>query len=70
MVARSPEERQEGVCSFDVSQRTYTKNYGEAEIAFLKANVPLVKFAPEGEGPFFTAQEQVEPFADEAGDGR
>ncbi|HKP52805.1 MAG TPA: acyltransferase [Chloroflexia bacterium] len=73
MVARSPEERREGVCCFDVSQRTYTKNYGEAEIAFLKANVPLVKFAPEGEGPFFTPQQQVEPFGDEAGardDGR
>lgn len=51
-IAQSPHERPEGVCCFDVSQRTYTKTYSEAEVAFLKAYVPLIKFTPEGEVPF------------------
>ena len=52
VVVQSADERPEGVCCFDVSQRVYTKRYLEAEVAFLKAHVPLVKFAPEGEPPF------------------
>ena len=52
VVVQSPDERPEGVCCFDVSQRVYTKRYLEAEVAFLKRYVPLVKFAPEGEPPF------------------
>lgn len=53
---QSPDERPEGICAFDVSQRVYTKRYLEAEVAFLKHHVPLVKFAPEGEGPFIVRQ--------------
>ncbi len=61
VVIRSPEERQEGVCCFDVSRRTYTRTSSPAEVAFLKAHVPLVKFTPEGEPPF-VPQQPVEPF--------
>jgi acetyltransferase-like isoleucine patch superfamily enzyme len=31
---------------FNVSSRTYTKNLHDAEVQFLKENVPLVKFVP------------------------
>jgi len=31
---------------FDTSTRTYTKKHGAAEVAFLQAHVPLVKFVP------------------------
>lgn len=51
-VIKSPDEKKDGVCCFDVSSRTYTKTYSQAEIAFLKQNVPLVKFVPDNE-PFF-----------------
>ena len=51
LVATSPEEMRPGVCCFDVSRRVYTKTRSEAEVAFLKAHVPLVKFAPLGEPP-------------------
>ena len=61
-VIRSLEESQEGVCCFDVSRRTYTKTYSQAEVAFLKAHVPLIKFTPVGEPAFITPQEKVEPF--------
>lgn len=37
----------EGVTCFDVAHRTYTKNYNEGEILFLKSHVPLVKFRPD-----------------------
>lgn len=37
---------------FNVSDRTYTKNHTEAEMAFLKANVPLIKFVPHNEPNF------------------
>jgi acetyltransferase-like isoleucine patch superfamily enzyme len=57
-VVQSPSDRRENVCCFDVSQRVYTKNYLDAEIAFLKSYVPLVKFAPEGEPPFIIVQEE------------
>lgn len=53
-VARSPEERRPGLSSFDVSTRTYTQTKSPAEVAFLKAHVPLVKFAPDGQPPFVT----------------
>lgn len=52
LVAASPEEIRPGVCCFDVSRRVYTKTRSKAEVAFLKAHVPLVKFTPLGEPPF------------------
>jgi len=52
VVARGASERRPGVCSLDVSTRTYTRTYSEAEVAFFKAHVPLVKFTPDGEPPF------------------
>jgi len=55
-VIRSPEEKIEGITCFDVSRRVYTKTYSAAEVAFLKANVPLVKFTPDGEPPFVIPQ--------------
>lgn len=61
-IIRSPEERREGISCFDVSRRTYTKTYSQAEVAFLKAHVPLVKFTPDGEAPFVVPQQIVEPF--------
>lgn len=61
-VAQSPHERPEGMCCFDVSRRTYTRTYSEAEVAFLKAYVPLIKFTPEGEPPFVAHQQVLEPF--------
>jgi hypothetical protein len=33
-----------------------------AEVAFLKAHVPLIKFAPVDEPTFITAQQVVAPF--------
>lgn len=65
-VVCTADDRRKGICCFDVSSRTYTKLYSPAEIAFLKAHVPLVKFFPEGEGPFVIPQEAVEPFSEEA----
>jgi acetyltransferase-like isoleucine patch superfamily enzyme len=64
-VIRSPDERRDGVCCFDVSRRTYTRTYSAAEVAFLKAHVPLVKFTPERAPPFVTPQQRVEPFGAE-----
>jgi acetyltransferase-like isoleucine patch superfamily enzyme len=52
LVATSPDEIRPGICCFDVSRRAYTKTRSEAEVAFLKAHVPLVKFSPLGEPPF------------------
>lgn len=43
---------------FDVSRRIYTKRYLEAEVAFLKAHVPLVKFFPDDEPDFITPQNE------------
>lgn len=59
VVAHSPAERRGGVCSLDVSTRTYTRTYSEAEVAFFKAHVPLLKFTPEGEPPFVKLQRKV-----------
>ncbi|NBV49812.1 hypothetical protein EBR78_01185 [bacterium] len=35
-----------GVSYFSVLERTYTQNYTEAEVSFLKAHTPLIKFCP------------------------
>jgi acetyltransferase-like isoleucine patch superfamily enzyme len=51
-VARAIAERDEDRCWFDVSTRTYRKRLHLGEVAFLRAHVPLIKFAPEGEGSF------------------
>jgi len=61
-VIQSPAERRSDVCCFDVSRRTYTRTYSPAEVAFLKAHVPLVKFTPDGAEPFVVPQQPVEPF--------
>jgi len=45
-----------GTTCFNVSDRTYTKLYSEAEIVFLKNNVPLVKFIPMLEPDFITTK--------------
>ena len=58
-VIRSPEERREGITCFDVSRRVYTRTYGPAEVAFLKAHVPLIKFTPDGEPPFVVPQTEA-----------
>lgn len=51
-VVTSADQITRGLCCFDVSRRVYTKTYSEAEVAFMKENVPLVKFRPDGEQPF------------------
>lgn len=51
-VVTSPADMDESLCCFDVSTRTYNKRYDEAEVAFLKTTVPLVKFTPIGEDDF------------------
>ncbi|MCZ6485856.1 MAG: hypothetical protein O6826_09170, partial [Acidobacteria bacterium] len=59
-VVTSPAEVLEGICCFDLSDRTYTRTYSEAEVAFLRAHVPLIKFAPKGEPTFVEPQQQLE----------
>lgn len=59
VVVRSPDERREGVCWFDVSRRTYAKTYSQAEVAFLKSHVPLAKFTPDREPPFVAPQQTI-----------
>lgn len=46
------EPAQPGVTCFDVRTRTYTQTYDAAEVTFLKASVPLIKFVPRGSEPF------------------
>ncbi len=46
IVIKSPDQKMSGVCCFDVSTRTYTQTYSEAEVLFLKKNTPLIKFVP------------------------
>lgn len=41
-----------GVTCFNLVTREYTKTGSAAEVAFLKENVPLVKFTPYGESSF------------------
>lgn len=55
-VVQSKNEIEDNMCCFDVSRRIYTKNYLEGEILFIKANVPLVKFTPDGEDSFVKPQ--------------
>jgi len=45
-------EREDGVTCFNVADRTYSQTYSAAEVDFLKANVPLVKFTPAGSRSF------------------
>jgi hypothetical protein len=54
---RAQHDIAEGVTSFDVSRRVYTKRRTKAEIAFMKENVPLIKFIPEGEPSFIQLQD-------------
>lgn len=49
---------------FNVATRTYRQTYSEAEVAFLKAHVPLIKFTPEGAPPFVVPQRAVEPIVE------
>lgn len=51
-VVTSVDERDPDRTWFDVSTRTYNKRFEDAEVAFLRAHVPLVKFTPDGEPPF------------------
>ena len=46
------DEQSDNYTWFNVSNRTYNKRYEEAEILFLKENVPLIKFTPFNEGSF------------------
>lgn len=41
-----------GATNFDVEARTYTQTHSPAEVAFLRAHTPLVKFTPDGAPPF------------------
>lgn len=45
-------DMQRDMTCFDVSRRIYHRTNSEAEVAFLKAHVPLVKFTAENEGSF------------------
>lgn len=58
-IIRSQTEKIEGITCFDVSRRVYTKTYSEAEVTFLKAHVPLIKFTPDGASSFVEPQEKV-----------
>jgi len=51
-VIQTWDETAEGICCFNVATRTYTQTYRQAEVEFLLAHVPLVKFTPEGKPPF------------------
>lgn len=46
----------DGITTFDVSTRTYTRTNSDAEVAFLKAHVPLVKFTAADEPSFIQLQ--------------
>lgn len=59
-VVTASDQLRPGVTCFDVRDRTYTRTYSQAEVAFLKAHVPLVKFTPAGAPPFV----QRDPEAD------
>jgi acetyltransferase-like isoleucine patch superfamily enzyme len=51
-VVTNSSERPAGRPWLDVSTRTYAKSYHPAEVAFLKANVPIVKFIADDESSF------------------
>ena len=55
----------DGRTFFDLSTRTYTRRRSEAEVAFLLATVPLVKFSPAGEGAFIELQNVEEGIGQE-----
>jgi len=59
IVISSPNGRKEGVCWFDVSERTYNKTYSQAEVFFLKEDIPLIKFVPFNEPPFVKRQQET-----------
>jgi len=59
IVVGNPRDRRDDICWFDVSDRSYNKRFHPAEMAFLKKNVPIVKFTPAGEGPFFEPQKEA-----------
>ena len=48
-----PSSQDAAVTYLDLGNRTYTQRYSAAEVAFLKANVPLIKLTPVGKGPLF-----------------
>ena len=52
VVSSSEEFQSDGRTYFNVGDRTYTKIKSRAEVEFLRANIPLVKFTPAGEAPF------------------
>lgn len=49
--------RDDGCTYFDVSRREYTKRFNQAEVEFLKKNIPLIKFNPAGEHSFVVPQQ-------------
>ena len=55
-VVKDASEIVQGVTCLDVSRRVYTQTRSIAEVAFLKAHVPLIKFTPDGVAPFVTPQ--------------
>lgn len=62
IVISSPIDRKEGVCWFDVSERIYNKTYSQAEVVFLKENIPLIKFVPFNEPPFVKCTQETATF--------
>jgi acetyltransferase-like isoleucine patch superfamily enzyme len=60
-VILSNDEIKEDLCCINITDRTYTKTYSEAEVAFFKKYVPLVKFTPMGEGSFIELQKPENP---------
>jgi len=67
LVIQSPDEKVQGVTCFDVSRRTYTRTYSQAEVGLLKEYTPLIKFTPEGTPPFIVPQEKVTPMENAGG---
>ena len=51
-ITRSPVDTDNDVTYFDLQTRTYSRKTLEAEVMFLKAYMPLVKFTPMGAPPF------------------
>lgn len=45
-------------CTINVASRTYLQTYSEAEVAFFKQHVPLVKFLPLGKPDYFSTQRE------------
>jgi hypothetical protein len=62
VVALSPIDRKDGVCWFDVSERTYNKTYSKAEVVFLKENIPLIKFVPFNEPLFIKYPQEISAY--------